>query len=312
MENMRDDSNVWPILPYSQWSDTCETLHMWTQIVGKIRLALCPPVNHWWDVALYVTARGLTTSPMPYDERVFQIDFDFIDQALYVHTSAGESRIMALAPKSVANFYAELMSILRSLKIDVQINPIPCEVPHPTPFNEDTTHASYDGAFAKRFWRVLVQVDRLMKIFRSEFMGKCSPVHFFWGSFDMAVSRFSGRCAPPRPEADAITREGYSHEVYSCGFWPGSELFDKAAFYSYMAPEPEGFKTASIQPGTAYYNSGTNGYILLYEDVRKAVDPDVMVLDFFQSTYDAGADLAQSDRHSLERNFGQIKEIRAG
>lgn len=311
MENARDDSNVWPSLPYDRWSDTCETLHMWTQMVGKISLALCAPVNQWWEVGLYVTARGFTTPLMPYEDRAFQIDFDFIDQALYVRTSMGETRIMALAPKSVASFYTELMDILNSLKIDVPINPVPSEVPHPIPFDKDTTHASYDGLYARRFWEVLVQVDRLMKIFRSGFVGKCSPVELFWGSLDMAVSRFSGRRAPPRPGADAITREAYGDEVSSCGFWPGSESFEKAAFYSYMAPEPKGFKTASIQPDVAYYNPGTGGYILLYEDVRKAADPDTMVLEFFQSTYDAGADLAKWDRKALERNFGQIKQTEA-
>ncbi len=312
MENATELDAIWPSLPYEGWAETCETLHMWTQIVGKVRLALSPPENQWWGVALYVTTRGLTTSPMPYEERTVQIDFDFIDQVLIVSTSTGEVRAMALAPKTVASFYREFMGILGSLKIDVQINQVPSEVPDPIPFGQDTKHAAYDREGAFRFWQVLVQVDRLMKIFRCEFMGKCSPVHFFWGSFDMAVTRFSGRKAPPRPGADAITHEGYSHEVSSCGFWPGSQLFKHAAFYSYMAPEPNGFQNAAVHPDTAFYNQGTNGFILLYEDVRKAADPDAMVLDFFQSTYDAGADLARWDRVALERNFGQLKDIKAG
>lgn len=313
MENAgKKCSEVWPGLPYEEWAETRETLHMWTQIVGKVKLALCPPVNHWWDVTLYVTARGLTTSSMPYEDRTFQIDFDFVEQALFIATSGGDLRVMALAPKSVASFYGEFMDLLRSLAIDVQINTTPSEIPNPIPFDQDDKHASYDREKAWQFWRALVQVDRVMKIFRGEFIGKCSPVHFFWGGFDMAVSRFSGRRAPPRPEADAITREGYSHEVSSCGFWPGSDDFKQAAFYSYMAPEPKGFDSAAVDPTSAFYNRGTNGFILPYEDVRNATDPDAMILDFFQSTYDAGADLAQWDRVALERNFGQLKDIKAG
>lgn len=312
MKHADGKATTWPSLPYEEWAATCETLHMWTQIVGKIKLALCPPVNHWWDVALYVTARGLTTSAVHYEDRTFQIDFDFVEHALVIATSAGDVRTMALAPKSVASFYGEFMEILRSLAIDVTINTRPSEIPAPVAFDQDRRHASYDREQAWRFWRVLTQVDRLMKIFRSEFIGKCSPVHFFWGSFDMAVSRFSGRRAPARPQADVITREGYSHEVSSCGFWPGSEAFKHAAFYAYIAPEPAGFASAAVRPSSAFYNRGTNGFVLLYEDVIKAANPDAAVLDFFQSTYDAGANLAHWDREALERDFGQLKGAKAG
>jgi hypothetical protein len=294
---------TWPSLPLEEWKDTYATLHMWTQIVGKIRLVQSPKVNHWWQVPLYVTSRGLTTSPIPYQARTFEIGFDFITHHLFITTNDGIERAMSLGPSSVADFYRDLMADLRSLGIEVEIRATPDEVPDPIPFAEDNVHASYDYEYANRFWRILVQADRIFKEFRSRFMGKCSPVHFFWGSFDLAVTRFSGRRAPEREGADSITREAYSHEVISHGFWPGSGNIQSPAFYSYTAPEPEGLPKEKIRPESAFYNPETGGFILLYDDVRQMYSPDEVILEFLQSTYEAGANLAKWDRESLERKL---------
>jgi hypothetical protein len=293
----------WPSLPLEEWKDTYATLHMWAQIVGKIRLVQSPLINHWWQVPLYVSARGLTTSPIPYEARTFEMEFDFIDHQLLISTSDGIIKSIALRARSVANFYKELMDTLRSLGMEVEIRARPDEVPDPIPFAEDETHASYDPEYANRFWRILVQADRVFKEFRARFTGKCSPVHFFWGSFDLAVTRFSGRRAPEREGADSITREAYSHEVISHGFWPGSGNIQAPAFYAYAAPEPDGFKEAKVRPEKAFYTPETSGFILLYEDVRRSASPDDALMDFLESTYEAGANLAKWDRSSLERTL---------
>jgi len=292
-------TDVWPSLPVKEWQDTYATLHMWTQIVGKIRLSRTPLENHWWNTVLYVTSRGLTTSPIPYGVRTFEIDFDFIDHRLEIRTSDGVTKSLALAPRSVAAFYRELMNTLQSLAIEVQIHAKPDEVAEPIPFAEDHKHSSYDPEYANRFWRILVQADRVFKQFRSRFIGKCSPVHFFWGSFDLAVTRFSGRRAPERPGADAITREAYSHEVISHGFWPGGGAVEAPLFYSYTAPALAGLDKEPIQPGL--YSTELSEFILPYDDVRQTASPDESLLEFMQSTYEAGATLANWDRAALER-----------
>src|ERR1700692_1409415 len=251
---MRNIVNAWPELPLEAWQDTYATLHMWTQIVGKIRKTLTPLVNHWWSVTLYVTPRGLTTSPIPYEDRTFDMAFDFIDHKLDVRTSDGSTKRLELAPRTVADFYIDIMGELHSLGFDVKIHATPDEVANPIPFADDRTHKSYDPEYAHKFWRILVSVDSVFKEFRGRFIGKCSPVHFFWGSFDLAVTRFSGRRAPERPGADAMTREAYSHEVSSAGFWPGTGDLD-AVFYSYTAPEPAGFAQAPVAPAAAAYNT---------------------------------------------------------
>ena len=292
---------VWPPLPWEEWKETCATLHMWTQVVGKIRLAQTPLVDHWWNVPLYVTARGLTTSAIPYGALTFEIDFDFIEHQLHIETSDGRAKSIPLAPRSVADFYREVMRSLGELGIEVKIWTTPVEVPNPIPFERDEGHASYDAEYANRFWRILLLADRVFKEFRARFIGKVSPVHFFWGSFDHAVTRFSGRRAPEREGADAITREAYSHEVISHGFWPGSEAFPAPAFYSYTAPEPPGLKDATVRPASAFYSREMSEFILRYDDVRQAERPDEALMDFLQSTYEAGAQLAGWDRASLER-----------
>ena len=292
--------DVWPALPLSAWQDTYDTLHLWTQIVGKVRTALSPPTNHWWSAPLYVTARGLTTSPIPYDARTFEVGFDFIDHTLIIQTSDGGVETLTLFPRSVADFYHAFIGALHTLDIDVAINPLPQEVAGPIRFDEDTTHASYDAEQVHRFWHILVQADRLFKVFRARFVGKCSPVHFFWGSFDLTVTRFSGRRAPERPGADHVTREAYSHEVISCGFWPGGGG-QEAAFYAYAVPEPPGLKEAVIRPEMAGYNAALGEFLLSYEEVRAADDPDALVLEFVQSTYEAAAERAGWDRAALER-----------
>jgi hypothetical protein len=274
---------------------------MWTQIVGKTRLALAPLVNHWWNVPFYVSSHGLTTSAIPCAWRTFEVEFDFLSHVLEIRTSDGAIRTLALAPRSVADFYAEYMSTLRELGIGATIWPRPVEVPDPIAFGIDRTHASYDADAAFRFWRVLAQADRVFKQFHSRFLGKSSPVHFFWGSFDLAVSRFSGRTAPPRPDADAITREAYSHEVISAGFWPGSGAVQEAAFYVYASPEPKGFPAAAVHPEGAYYHREMGEFILPYDAVRSAPSPDDALLDFLQSAYSAAADLGRWDRAALER-----------
>ena len=296
----------WPSLPFEAWQDTCETLHLWTQIVGKIRLAQTPWINHSWHVPLYVTTRGLTTSPIPHGAKSFQIDFDFIDHRLVIETSDGDVRTLELKPQSVAAFYQALMAELADLSLDVTIYATPNEVEEPIPFAEDETHAAYDADHAHRFWQVLAQTDRVFQQFRARFIGKCSPVHFFWGSFDLAVTRFSGRPAPPHPGGvpslpDWITREAYSHEVSSCGFWPGSEAYPHPIFYSYAYPTPEGFASAPVQPEEAFYLDDLGEFALPYDAVRQADDPDAMLLDFLQSTYAAAADLGEWDRIALER-----------
>jgi hypothetical protein len=298
---MKNDSRAWPALPLTEWKDTYATLHMWTQIVGKIRMALSPPVNHFWAVTLYVNVRGLTTSPIPYEGGDFEIQFDFIDHHLAIHTSGGSSKILRLYPRSVADFYAELIATLKSVGINVSIWPMPCEVPNPIRFDQDQTHHSYDPEYANRFWRILVSTDAVFKQFRSNFIGKNSPIHFFWGSFDLAVTRFSGRRAPDHPQADAVTREAYSHEVISAGFWPGSGEITDAAFYAYAAPEPPGFAAAPFRPSSAKYNSKIGECILMYDDVRNASSPEDALMDFLQSTYDAAANLGKWDRSALER-----------
>lgn len=291
--------DAWPALPVADWQDTYATLHMWTQIVGKVRLTLTPLINHWWNSTLYVTSRGLTTSNIPYGNRAFEIDFDFIDHRLVIQTSDGSIKNLVLAPRSVADFYAELMETLRTLAIEVQIRAKPDEVADPIPFAEDHKHASYDAEAANRFWRILVQCDRVFKQFGTRFIGKCSPVHFFWGSFDLAVTRFSGRVAPARAGADAITREAYSHEVISHGFWPGGGAIDSPIFYSYTAPAPPGLDKAVIHPGN--YSNELSEFVLPYNDVRQSTSPEEFLLEFMQSTYEAGAKLANWDRAALER-----------
>lgn len=293
----------WPALPWEEWKDTATTLHMWMQIVGKTRLALTPRENHWWNVPLYVTPRGLSTWSIPYHDDLFDIEFDFIDHSLHVRISTGDSKSLALRPQSVAAFYEEYLGLLRSLGIEAKINTKPDEVADPIPFAEDQQHASYDEEFAHRFWCILRRCDTLFKRFRSRFLGKSSPVHFFWGSFDLAVTRFSGQPAPPRPGTDSITREAYSHEVISLGFWPGNGGFGTAAFYCYAAPQPEGLEEERVHPAAAFYSNELKEFVLKYDDIRYAKSPDDDVLEFAQSSYQAAAKLAGWDRTSLERSL---------
>jgi hypothetical protein len=298
-------TEFWPSLPLAEWRDTCATLHMWTQVIGKIRLAQAPMINHWWQVPLYVTCRGVTTSPMPYGARTFQIDFDFLDHRLVIQTSDGPTDGLALRPCTVADFYAEVIQRLRALGLDIGIWTTPVEIPDPIPFERDREHGTYDPDYANRFWRILVQADRIFTAFRARFLGKVSPVHFFWGSFDLAVTRFSGRRAPPHPGApnvsDRVTREAYSHEVSSCGFWPGGAGMERPIFYSYAYPQPTGFANAPVRPGAAFYGREFGEFILSYDDVRQAAAPDEILLDFLQSTYEGAATLALWDRANLER-----------
>jgi len=296
-----DQPECWPTLPLDSWKETYATLHMWTQMVGKVRLRLTPLMNHWWNVPLYVTARGLTTSRIPYGERAFELWFDFIRHQLVLETNDGILKTLPLGPRSVAEFYGEFMGMLRSAGIEAKIWRMPVEIPNPIPFDQDRVHRAYDRAAVGRFWRILSSVDAVFSQFRSGFIGKCSPVHFFWGSFDLAVTRFSGRRAPERPGADAMTREAYSHEVSSVGFWPGSGDVKDAAFYSYMVPEPQGFKEARVRPDAAYYNKQLGEFLLMYEDVRKAESPSTALLDFCQTTYEAGANFGHWERTALER-----------
>lgn len=296
----------WPSLPLEAWAETYATLHLWTQIVGKVRLAQSPWVNHGWHVSLYVTARGLTTSPIPHGTRSFQVDFDFVAHQLILRSSDGGTGGFALEPQSVAAFYKRFMAEMERLALRVDIYRRPNEVADPIPFDQDETHRVYDAEYANRFWRVLVQADRVFKEFRARFNGKCSPVHYFWGAPDLAVTRFSGRRAPEHPGGipnlpDWVTRDAYSHEVSSCGFWPGGGSVAYAAFYSYAYPEPAGFSTAPVKPSTAFYSADFREFILPYDAVRQSESPDSTLLDFLQSTYEAAADLAQWDRNSLER-----------
>src|SRR3954463_9883128 len=296
-----DRPECWPSLPLESWDDTRATLHMWTQIVGKVRLALTPLISHWWNVTLYVTARGLTTSLIPYGERSFELRFDFLKHQLVLETSDGARKALPLTAESVADFYQEFMAMLRAQDINVNICRMPVEIPDPIAFHQDRVHASYDSESVEKFWRILVSVDAIFNQFRSRFIGKCSPVHFFWGSFDLAVTRFSGRREPERPGADRLTREAYSHEVSSVGFWPGSGNITGAAFYSYTAPEPSGFRNAPVRPAAAHYDTQLGEFILMYDDVRSAASPGATLLDFCQSTYAAGATLGNWDRNALER-----------
>src|SRR5437016_3271174 len=300
----------WPELPTAAWRDTCETLHLWTQIIGKIRLVRTAWLNHSWHVTLYVTARGLTTSPIPDGRRTFRIDFDFIDHLLRISTSEGATRQFTLAGKSVASFYAATMAALAELGIDVAINETPNELPEPIKFSQDTNHASYDGDAVRRFFQILVNADRVFKQFRTGFLGKASPVHFFWGSFDLAVTRFSGRRAPRHPGGvphlpDTVAREAYSHEVSSAGFWPGGGAVDYPAFYSYAYPAPDGFSAAKVRPDAAFFSQELGEFILPYEAVRTAADPDATLLAFLQSSYQAAADAGKWDRDALECPIGQ-------
>ena len=299
--------NDWPTLRFSEWQDTYTTLHMWTQVVGKIRLRQTPLVNHWWNVPLYISPRGLTTTAMPYQDRIFEIVFDFIDHKLRIECSDGAAKILDLRPQSVADFYAEVMSSLHELGIDVKIWTMPVEIPDPIRFEDDSIHASYDAEYANRFWRALVKMDEVLKEFRARFIGKVSPVHFFWGSFDLAVTRFSGRRAPEREGADFMTREAYSHEVISHGFWPGNKDME-AAFYSYTTPEPAGLSDTisqgKILPAQPFYSADMKEFFLPYDDVRNSDSPEKALMDFCQTTYEAGANLAGWDRATLERQPG--------
>jgi hypothetical protein len=296
-----DLPECWPPLPTEAWKDTCATLHLWTQIVGKVRLALTPAVNHWWNVPLYVFSRGLTTSAIPYGKHIFEVQFDLIDQVLFLRTNDGLTKTLPLVPRSVADFYHEFMALLQSADIQVKIWKMPVEIPSPIPFDQDRVHASYDPEYAHRFWQILVSADRVFQEFRSRFIGKCSPVHFFWGSFDLAVTRFSGRRAPERKDADAITREAYSHEVSSVGFWSGGGDVKAAAFYSYMAPAPQGLSDAPVKPNAAFYHQQLGEFLLMYDHVRAAPSPSAALLEFCQTTYETGATLASWDRHALEK-----------
>ena len=307
---------IWPELPYSAWKDTCATLHLWTQIVGKIRLVRAPWVNHSWHVTLYVSARGLTTSLIPYDDRTFQLEFDFVSHVLRVSADDGSAREVGLFPRSVAEFYADVLRALSELDIHIRIYDMPNEIADPIRFGDDRTHASYDPEYASRFWQILVQVNRVLYDFRSAFIGKCSPVHFFWGSFDLAVTRFSGRRAPLHPGGvpglpDAVTREAYSHEVSSAGFWPGNDALPHPAFYSYAYPEPPGFAQAKVRPAEAHYNEAFHEFILPYDAVRTADDPDGMLMTFLMSTYEAAASLGKWDRGALECAIGELGIPRA-
>jgi len=299
--------SAWPELPYGAWAGTCTTLHLWTQIVGKVRLSKSTWVNHSWHVTLYLTARGLTTSPIPDGERQFQIDFDFIDHRLLVSVSDGRQASLPLAPMSVADFSRRLTGLLAELGIAVAIHARPNELPNPISFAEDRIHAAYDADYASRYWRALLQADRVLKVFRARFTGKCSPVHFFWGSNDLAVTRFSGRPAPTHPGGiphlpDAVTREAYSQEVSSAGFWPGGGGIDQPAFYSYAYPVPVGFSEYPIEPTAAYFHPELREFLLPYEAVRTAQDPEGTLLAFLQSIYKAAAVTAGWDRNRLERD----------
>ena len=289
----------WPALPLEEWEDTYHTLHMWAQIVGKVRLVLTPRLNHWWNTALYVNTRGLTTSPIPYKGRAFELQFDFIDHRLQLKTSDRGESVLSLSPKSVAAFYRELLSALHAVGIDVQINPKPQEVPNPIPFDQDETHTSYNPEYANCLWRILLSIDLVFQEFRARFLGKTSPVHFFWGSFDLCCTRFNGRRAAARN--GIINSEAYSHECSSLGWWPGGGDIKGAAFYAYMAPAPVGYGQSAVKPEAAIYQSKLGEFLLMYDDVRRAKSPDAEILAFAQSTYEAGANLAGWDREALEK-----------
>jgi hypothetical protein len=294
------DDPRWPALPYEAWQDTYATLHMWTQIVGKVALAQAPPLNHSWGIAFQVTPRGLSTRPLPHGSRTFAIEFDFIDHVLGIRASDGTTRTLPLAPRTVAQFYREVMEALAAIGLGVKIWPMPVEIPDPVRFDLDTGHRAYDPEFANRAWRIFAHVERVLSRARCPFVGKCSPVHFFWGSFDLAVTRFSGRLAPPR-EGPAFMRDAYSHEVISHGFWPGSGPVREPAFYAYAVPEPDGLKGARVGPDAAFYHAELGEFILPYEAVRTARDPEAAIRAFVDSTYDQAATLAHWDRAPMER-----------
>ena len=299
------NTESWPSIRLADWKDTYATLHMWTQVVGKIRLELTPRANHWWNVPLYVNSRGLTTSIIPYGDRFFEMEFDFLEHQLHINTTDPQSASIALVPRSVADFYSELMAKLHSLRIEVNIWKMPVEVPDAIPFDQDNVHASYDAEHVQRLWRILLSVDNVFKAFRSQFLGKSSPVHFFWGSFDLAVTRFSGRRAPERNDPDPvlakIMREAYSHEVISAGWWPGSGEITEAAFYCYAAPTPVGFDQQPVRPSAAFYHSGLGEYLLMYDEVRRAESPRKSLLGFLQSTYEAGVKAGNWPHEALEQ-----------
>lgn len=299
-EEMNDE--LWPALPYEAWKDTYATLHMWMQVVGKVALAQAPPLNHSWGIAMQVTPRGLATRTLPYGDRTFSIQFDFIDHQLVICSSDSETRTLALRPQTVADFYREMMAALDEMGLPVKIWPMPVEIPSPIRFDLDTVHHSYDPVYANRCWRILSQVARVFTLSQCKFVGKCSPVHFFWGAFDLAVTRFSGRPAPPR-EGPAFMREAYSHEVISHGFWPGSGPVLEPAFYAYAVPEPAGLKDARVRPEAAYYHRELGEFVLPYEAVRRAASPDQEILAFVESTYERAATLGGWDRAALERSL---------
>jgi hypothetical protein len=306
---MSDDA-VWPELPYPPWRSTCETLHLWSQVVGKIRLALTPWLNHSWHVPYYVTPRGLSTSLIPYQGEGFEIRFDFIDHLLDLETSRGQRQHIRLAPQPVCEFYASVTQALTALGIEVRITELPCEIAGAIRFGSDREHASYDADAAHRFWRALLQADRVFKKFRGGFIGKASPVHFFWGSFDLAVTRFSGRRAPPFTRkvpglATAVMAEAYSHEVSSAGFWPGGGGIDYPSFYSYAYPVPDGFKDAAVSPRGAFFSESLGEFLLPYDEVRSAPDPEATLLSFLQTTYEAAADAGHWDRANLEHRLAR-------
>ncbi len=312
--NDKSQSSDWPALPFAEWKDTCATLQLWTQIIGKIRLTLSPWQNHSWHVTLYLSARGLTTSPIPYGARVFELRFDFIDHELRFLRNDGALRVLKLRPQSVAAFYGEVMETMQMLDLPIVISHSPNELADATPFERDEQHCSYDPEYAHRFWTALLQADRVFKKFRARFIGKCSPSHFFWGSFDLAVTRFSGRRAPQHPGGvphlpDTVTREAYSHEVSSAGFWPGAEMAPQPIFYSYAYPEPPGFAEAKIKPAEASYNSTLHEFVLPYDAVRTASDPDAVLLDFLEDTYLAAAEAGKWDRAALEQNIAVLQSL---
>jgi hypothetical protein len=301
LSNAFVDAAGWPPLPWAEWEPTASTLHMWTQIVGKTRLALTPLQNHWWNVPLYVTARGLSTSAMPYGDDVLDIEFDFVAHELHFRLGSGRFVSVRLRAQSVADFYKEYLGCLESLGVTVKIDPMPCELANPIRFDLDTEHSAYDAKYVERFWRILVHTDKIFREFGKGFLGKVSPIHFFWGSFDLAVTRFSGRAAPPRKGEDAIQREAYSHEVISAGFWPGNGGYGEAAFYCYAAPVPEGLAEASIRPAAAGWDAKLGEFIFKYDEVRAQASPEEALMEFLQSAYEAAANAAKWDRASLER-----------
>ncbi len=296
-------TQAWPALPIAEWQPTRDTLHMWAQIVGKIRMELTPAVNHWWHVPLYIGARGLTTSAIPYAGRAFEMTFDFIDHQLKIATSDGQKRSIDLVPQTVADFYTKVMRAMEELGLPCRIWTMPVEVPSPIPFDKDTTHAAYDREYVERFWRILLSIQPVFLEFRGRFLGKSSPLHFFWGSFDLALTRFSGKKAPVRDGADVITKEAYSHEVISAGWWTGTGSLVGPAFYAYAAPAPNGYYQSADVKKPAFYSDEFQEYILLYDDVRMADDPERVLMDFLQQTYEAGAKLGEWDRASLEKEL---------